>query len=163
MTWLHDEKLIIRSQECLNYTCNFLVYWHQSLINKRQKNRIMKDLGKQNCIFYMCILLASIKFGIGIVQKWLSSKCMFHKTSSLARINKFSLPSMGQTLHPIEITRPSLSIIIYAHANYAQTSSIFWPNTYFHFLIVGFGSLGSCSKYMKFAKIVYLLFNEVQH
>jgi hypothetical protein len=65
---------------------------------------------------------------------------------------------MGQTFHPIEVTRPSLSII-----NYAQTSSILWPNTYFHFLIVGFGSQGSCSKYMKFAKIVYALFNEVQH
>ncbi len=59
---------------------------------------------------------------------------------------------MGQTLHPIEVIRPSLSIIYYAHGNYAQTSSNFWPNTYFHFLIVGFGSIGSCSKYMRFAK-----------
>lgn len=120
----------------------------------------MRDLGKQNCIFYMCILLAPIKFAFGIVQKSLSSKCMFHKNSSFAQINKFSLPSMGQTLHPIEVTRPSLSIIYYAHANYAQTSSNFWPSTY---LIIGFGSLGSCSKYMKFAKTIYALFNEVQH
>lgn len=113
-------------------------------------NLIIRDLGILNFIFCMLTFLIPIKlfnFHPHYNNNNLAFLCIFQQKIQFGDQRLFLALNFKTNFAPNKGDLPITITIDFAHGNHiTHTSWNLQPNSYFHFFVVAFGNLGSCSK-----------------